>query len=177
MRKVPNDCSLCKRRRNNPLTTSFDGKPAKRLIASSCTFFLQKLVWIILGQLWSRTCVSKQRYGYLFACLVTRAVHLEVAESLEKDSFINELRRFIAKRGPPSDIYSDNGTYFVEADWELKQSLEDWNQSKISDCLSQKDIQWHFNPPASPHFGGIWECLVQSCKNSLKVVIVTDEVL
>ncbi|XP_020610328.1 uncharacterized protein LOC110048913 [Orbicella faveolata] len=53
------------------------------------------------------------------------------------------------------------------------------NQSQISDYLSQKDIQWYFNPPASPHFGGIWERLVQSCKKALKVVfhVVTDEVL
>ena len=104
-----------------------------------------------------------------------------MAKSLETDSFMNALRRLIARRGPPSDIYSDNGTNFIEADRELKQSLEQWNQSQIADYLSQKDIQWHFNPPASPHFGGIWERLVQSCKKSLKVVldgqVVKDEVL
>ena len=116
-----------------------------------------------------------------FTCLVTRAVHLEVARSLETDSFINALRKFVARRGPPSDIYSDNGSNFVGADRELKQSLQEWNQSQIADFLSQKEIQWHFNPPAAPHFGGIWERLVQSCKKALKVVlhgqVVTDEVL
>ena len=100
---------------------------------------------------------------------------------METDSFINALRRFVARRGPPSDIYSDNGTNFVGADRKLKQSLQEWNQSQIADFLSQKGIQWHFNPPAAPHFGGIWERLVQSCKKALKVVlhgqVVTDEVL
>ena len=77
--------------------------------------------------------------------------------------------------------YSDNGTNFVGADRELEKSLQEWNQSQIEDFLSQKGIQWHFNPPAAPHFGGIWERLVHSCKKALKVVlhgqVVTDEVL
>ena len=124
---------------------------------------------------------QEKRYGCLFTCMVTRAVHLEVAKSLETDSFINALRRFLARRGPPSDIYSDDGINFVGADRELKQSLEEWNQLQIADFLSQKEIQWHFDPPSSPHFGGILERLVQSCKKALKVVlygqVVTDEVL
>ena len=69
---------------------------------------------------------QEKRYGCLFTCLVTRAVHLEVARSLETDSFINALRRLIARRGSRSDIYSDNGTNFVGAHRELKQSLEQW---------------------------------------------------
>ena len=64
----------------------------------------------------------EKRYGCVFTCLVTRAVHLEVARSLETDSFINALRRFVGRRGLPSDIYSDNGTNFVGADREIKQS-------------------------------------------------------
>ena len=98
--------------------------------------------------------------------------------SLETDSFINALRRSIARCGPPSHIYSDNGTNFVRANQELNQSLE---ESRISGYLSQKDIQWHFDPPASPHRGGIWERFIQSCKEALKVVlhgqVVTNEVL
>jgi len=64
-----------------------------------------------------------------------------VAKSLQITSFINVLRRFVARRGPASDIYSDNGTNFVGADRELRQSLESWNQSQIADFLSQKEIQ------------------------------------
>ena len=47
-----------------------------------------------------------------------------MAKSLNITSFINVLRRFVARRGPASDIYSDNGTNFVGTDRELRQRLE-----------------------------------------------------
>ena len=95
-----------------------------------------------------------KRYGCLFTCLVTRAVHLEVAHSLETDSFIMALRRMMARRGKPRNIYSDNGTNFVGAERELKECLDRMEQAKISDTLSQDGIQWFFNPPSAPLFGG-----------------------
>ena len=95
-----------------------------------------------------------KRWICLFTCLVTRGVHLEVAFSLETDSFIMCLRRFIARRGNPQVLYSDNGTNFVGADRELKQCIENLNQDQINNELSHKGIKWVFNPPASPHMGG-----------------------
>ena len=77
-----------------------------------------------------------------------------VAFSLETDSFIMCLRRFIARRGNPQVLYSDNGTNFVGADRELKQCIEDLNQDQINNELNQKGIKWVFNLPASPHMGG-----------------------
>ena len=41
-----------------------------------------------------------KRYGVLFTCMASSAIHLEIAHSLETDSFINALRRFICRRGP-----------------------------------------------------------------------------
>lgn len=57
-----------------------------------------------------------KRYGVLFTCLKTRAVHLEVAHSLSTDSMIMALERFVSRRGEPMEMWSDNGTNFKGAD-------------------------------------------------------------
>ena len=111
-----------------------------------------------------------KRYGCLFTCLVTRAVHLEVANSLDTDAFLNALQRFIARRGKPQLIRSDNGTNFVGAKVELAKAIQGWNQARINDYLLQKDIKWLFNPPGASHMGGVWErqiCTVRAILTAL----------
>ena len=95
-----------------------------------------------------------KRYGCIFTCLTIRAVHIEIAHSLNTDSFINALRRFICRRGTPQHIYSDNGTNFVGANKILGESLRLWNQVQIDDYLRQREIRWSFNPPSASHMGG-----------------------
>ncbi|GBM08692.1 hypothetical protein AVEN_52769-1 [Araneus ventricosus] len=85
------------------------------------------------------------------------------------------LKRFIARRGKPSDTYSDNGTNFVGANNELRKILKDLfnkeSTGKIEDFIASEGIVWHFNPPATPHFGGLWEAGVKSLKSYLKRVV------
>ena len=71
-------------------------------------------------------------YGGLFTCLTTRAMHIEIAHSLDTDSMIKALRRFISIHGYPEQIRSDQGSNFPKADKELKEAIEEWNQHKIS---------------------------------------------
>ena len=104
----------------------------------------------------------EKRYGCLFTCLSTRAVHIELAHSLDTDSFIMALRRMMARRGKVSMVCSDNGTNLRAGERELREALQQWNQTKIADTLSQEGVEWKFNPPAAPHSGGVFERLVRS---------------
>src|SRR5690348_10859744 len=96
----------------------------------------------------------EKRYGVLFTCLSTRAVHLEIAPSLTTDSAINAIRRTINRRGTPKQMYSDNGTNLRGADKELQKALNDFEQAEIVKELTPRKIDWHFIPPAAPHMGG-----------------------
>jgi hypothetical protein len=122
-----------------------------------------------------------KRWGCLFTCMVTRAVHLEMAYGLSTDSFLTALANFENRRGVPNTYYSDNGTNFVGADRELKEWFQALNQATIAARLCRNETSWKFNPPSAPHFGGSWERLVQSAKRSLVRVLsgqsLTDETL
>lgn len=78
---------------------------------------------------------SVKRYGVLFTCLTSRAVHLEVSQSLDTSSCINAIRRFVSRRGQVSVLRSDNGTNFIGAERELREALKDLNQSKIQESM------------------------------------------
>ncbi|XP_038131095.1 uncharacterized protein LOC119776626 [Cyprinodon tularosa] len=108
-----------------------------------------------------------KRYGCLFTCLTIRAIHLEVAHSLDTESFINALQRFMARRGTPQLIRSDNGTNFIGARHELQKALNEWNQQRIEEHLLQRETQWKFNPPAASHMGGVWERQIRSVRSIL----------
>ena len=111
-----------------------------------------------------------KRYGVIFTCLAVRAVHIEVASSLETDTFILALRRFIARRGQVKRMYSDNGTNLAGGERELRESIKLWNNEKIHQLLLQKEIEWHFSLPTASHFGGTWERCLRTIRKVLNAI-------
>ena len=104
-----------------------------------------------------------KRYGCVFTCLAMRAVHIEVTHTLNTDSMINALRRFISVRGYPERIRKDCGTNFTSAEKELKAFItNELNQEKIHKFCSQRRIEWIFNPPGASPMGGAWERIIRS---------------
>ena len=122
-----------------------------------------------------------KRYGCLYTCFTTRAVHLEMLNSLETDSFLNSFRRFVARRGLPTKVWTDNGTNFVGAKTELYKGLKELDKTKIYNYCTKHEIEWNFISPSAPHKGGIWERLIQTVKRVLMAVFrtgrLTDEIL
>ena len=75
---------------------------------------------------------SEKRWGFLFTCLTTRAVRVQIVTSMDTSSCVMGVERFVARRGTPAMIWSDNGTNFIGAEEELRESIEKWNVIKIA---------------------------------------------
>lgn len=104
-------------------------------------------------------------YVAVYVCFVIKAVHLEVVSDLTTSSFLASLDRFVARRGIPTDIYSDCGSNFLGASKQLHELFKDSStRHQVSSAVS---CTWHFNPPSAPHFGGLWEAAVRSAKSLL----------
>ena len=115
-----------------------------------------------------------KRYGVLFTCLSSRAIHLETAKSLETDSFINALRRFLARRGPVRLLRSDQGTNLVGAKRELKEALAEMKNDKVREFLLENECDWfefQMNVPTASHMGGVWERQIRTARNVLNALL------
>lgn len=113
-------------------------------------------------------------YIAIFVCLATKAMHIEAVSDLTADSFMAALRRFVARRGEITDMYSDNGTNFVKTNRildELFATEKQQFETTFFNTLCQLKINWHFAPASSPHFNGLAEAAVKTTKYHLKRVI------
>ena len=104
-----------------------------------------------------------KRYCCIFTCLNTRAVHLEKLDTMETDSFVDAFNRFVARRGVPKKMWSDNGTNFVGGRTEMQRA----SKLKVDRHAVRRDVEWHFNPPGASHMGGIWERLIRTARKVL----------
>ena len=75
---------------------------------------------------------------------------------------------------------SDNGTHFKGANRQLVKLVADkLDENKIRATTADKEVQWHFNPPVTPHFGGAHGSKIKASKRAIYGIFgntdVTDE--
>ena len=99
-------------------------------------------------------------YILLFTCTTSRAVHLELTPDLGSPACVRGLRRFIARRGVPTMIISDNAKTFKSKD--------------IDRFVADRRISWKYNVPRAPWTGGFFERMVKSTKSCLKKVLMNN---
>ena len=116
---------------------------------------------------------KEKRYLCLFTCLESRACHLEMACSISTNDFLICFSRFLARRGTPHYVVSDNGSNFRATETELRQAVKSLEGGKITVMLSSQHIKWAFNPPHRPHHGGVFEIVIRSAKRAILEVCCT----
>ncbi|XP_045023683.1 uncharacterized protein LOC123468090 [Daphnia magna] len=180
IRRALRKCVKCKLLRSLPQAPKMASLPKERLQAFLRVFTNVGLdcfgpFQVVIGRR------SVKRYGLLITCLSSRAVHLEVLDSMDADSFIMALRRFISLRGSPAVVYSDNGTNLKAGGKELAEGIKNLNSIRVSGEMADRGIDWRYPPPTGSHYGGIWERLIGSSKAALRAILetrsVNDEVL
>ena len=122
------------------------------------------------GPLYVRRTENVKVWMCLYTCCTTRAVHLDLVENLDAETFIRSLKRFMSRRGIPARIVSDNGSTFTAAAKMLKQMFAD---PVLEHHLLSCHMRWDFNLEKAPWWGGIFERLVKSTKRCLRKVIGT----
>ncbi|KAK7880057.1 hypothetical protein WMY93_033275 [Mugilogobius chulae] len=179
IRREQRSCAECQRWRAQPVIPKMADLPLSRLRLQQPVFYSTGIdcfgpLQVKVGRR------NEKRWGLVFKCLTTRAVHIEVLSSISTDSFLMALRRFISRRGKPAEILCDQGTNFRGGDRELQESFNALHPS-LQAQLAEYQIKFRFNPPNAPHFGGSWEREIRSIKSALKSTlgsqVVSSEIL
>jgi hypothetical protein len=162
VKEVISKCVTCKRHKTRSVEVPFAPLPRERVT--------QTKVFQVSGVDYAGPLYLKSKgkaWIVLFTCAVYRAVHFELVQSLTTEAFIQALRRFIARRGRVSILYSDNGKNFVGTNNKLK-ALE-WD--KIVTYSTAQKITWKFIPPTAAWWGGWWERMVGMLKKLLRRIL------
>lgn len=174
IRRIVSSCVTCRKLKAETMTQIMANLPSFRVNPSPpfqhcgidyCGPFLIKPIS-------PRSKITLKAYIAVFICCATRAIHLEVVSAASTAAFMAALRRFIGRRGKPTNMYSDNGTNFVGANKEIMELVEltksESHNRDVSDELAKVGVCWKFNVPSAPSHGGLWEAAVKSTKYHLK---------
>ena len=180
VRRILGKCLFCRKRNASPGKQIMANLLEGRLSVNNPVFYITGVDYFGPFEIKQGRSYVK-RYGCLFSCLSTRAVHIEVAPSLTADAFINTLRRFVSRRGTPHTIHSDNGTNLTGGYKEIRDAIRKLNESKVYAHLCKKNIRWNFNPPQASNMGGVWERLIRSTRRIFNALLssqpLTDDLL
>ena len=162
VRQILSECVSCRRRNAPTLQQVMADLPKERLVPYQPPFTYTGLDFF--GPFYvKRSCSTVKVCGCIFVCLSSRAIHIEDVSSLETDTFIQSLLRFISVRGWPKEIWSDNGTNFTGAKKELRLLVQDMSDERIKSELHSREVEWYtcplpewrFQPPAASHLSGV----------------------
>ena len=165
------NCVMCRRLRGKLASQKMADLPIDRLEPSPPFSYCGLDVagpWKVKRGRHTRANTGTQKvWVLLFTCMGSRAIHVEILTSLDTPSFQNALTRFIAVRGTCKRFRSDQGRNFIGGAEPDSVDEGDVDLDELKASMNIRGIEWIFNPPNAPHFGGVWERKIQSLKKVL----------
>ena len=181
LKKIRRTCMTCQKYFGKPEAQLMADLPRERCETGNVAF--RHVGLDLFGNFYVQVGRAQvKRYGVLFTCFATRAVHLEVVYSLDTESFLMALSRFCSRRGYPETVKSDQGKNIVGAVGEIRRAWMEVDHGKVQRSLRDKGIQWSFNPPKASAMGGVWERMIRTVRKVLLGVLnphtkLNDELL
>ncbi|KAF2904714.1 hypothetical protein ILUMI_01467 [Ignelater luminosus] len=123
------------------------------------------------GPLYVKENKREKVYIFLFTCAVTRAIHLELVSNLNTETSLLALGEFMARRGVPQIIYSDNAKTFKRLAGDFQELSNIMESEDIRRLATNFRIKWKFILERAAWWGGFWESLVRNVKTALKASV------
>lgn len=163
VKQVIKRCVVCKRFTTRSFTLpKMPELPEARI--NRCTPFTQTGVDYFGPMVVKNNEKEQKVWVAIFTCFTIRAIHLEYVDNLTALSFINTWRRFIARKGTPRYILSDNATYF-----QLTEKI--FQDETVKHFFDSKNIHWSFTTQHAPWKGAVYERLIKIIKSNIHRVI------
>ncbi len=167
VRRILHQCVVCRRHVGRPYSTPLPPPLSASRVQEAPPFSFTGVDFA--GPLFTKCDAGTQKVWIcLFTCCVVRAVHLDLVPDLSTAVFLRSLKRFIARRGIPIRILSDNGKTFKAA---AKTIGTITGHADVQKYLTGLGVKWIFNVPKAPWLGGVFERMIQSTKRCLRKII------
>ena len=166
VKKVVRDCNVCKRYRMKPLPTACTSNSTLPVFRAELSVTGVDFAGPVYHKVKKST--TGKTYIALFTCASTRAVHLTLCRDLSALEFQRALKEFVARRGCPHTIVSDNGKTFVATGKWLSVLKKD---QSLANFMEAMEMKWKCNLARAPWWGGFFERLIGIMKRTLSKVI------
>ena len=168
VKKVIGKCYGCKRFYTTPMPAPPQGNLPKERTEGEIPFEVTGVDYA--GPIYYKGIGGADRKSYvvIYTCSLTRGLHLEILPNMSCEEFLMSLKRFIAARGRPKKIISDNGKTFVAAASWMKKVVRN---EKLQGYLSEHGVRWQFNLSKASWWGGMFERMVSIVKHALYKVV------
>ena len=168
VKKAIHDCGICKRFQGGPFKLPSMSPWPRKKEAKSAPFTYTGLDYF--GPLYIQAESSKEKvWVCLFTCVTVRAIHLELVKDLTAEQFLLALRRFIARRGKPTQIILDNAPQFKLVKTAIDKAWKETiSHHEVQSYTANQGTEWNFIVELAPWMGGFYERLVGTVKGALK---------